>query len=164
MRARGICPTGYVYPDGVAITRDCVAANAWAAAPTTECVALVATNCTQPLLVTLPATSSLATAAGRALPVTAIVSLAPGCAVGTPTLRFEWRLDGAVTPAANASVLAALNRNSTTVTIPSNVYANGPASPQSHNRYVVANLLRRLLCLWRIKPFTGSSRARTQWH
>jgi len=83
--------------------------------------ALVATNCTDPIKVTLPSGASLETTAGRALAVTAIVSLAPGCSLAAPTLRFTWQLAGPGSPMENANVTQALRRNSTTVTIPANM-------------------------------------------
>ena len=123
-------------------------------------LALVATTCTQAVLVTLPASTALNTVAGQALPLTAIVSLAANCSLMAPKLSFTWDLKGPGNPMDNANVIQAMRRNSTTVTVPATMYVQRLPSPLCDG---LTAPVHRVLLSEGFYQYSACSRARTTY-
>jgi len=87
------------------------------------CPAVLASDCNDPLVLTMPLGSSLSADVTRGLSVTAVVSIAPKCIHGS-TLRLNWSLTSTTwDPMSSPTVQAAFNRSVTTVSLPNNAYA-----------------------------------------
>lgn len=85
--------------------------------------AVLASDCNDPLVLTMPLGASLSADVTRGLSVTAVVSVAPKCIHGS-TLRLQWSLASTTwDPMSSPTVQAAFNRSVTTVTLPGNLYA-----------------------------------------
>lgn len=82
------------------------------------CLAVLASNCNNPLVLTMPLNSALSGDVSRPLSITAVVSIAPNCAVGSQ-LRFRWNLTSPDwDPMAAPSVAEKFNRSVSTVNLP----------------------------------------------
>ena len=83
---------------------------------------MLASDCNDPLVLTMPLGSSLSADVTRGLSVTAVVSIAPKCIHGS-TLRLQWSLACTTwDPMSSPAVQDAFNRSVTTVTLPGNMY------------------------------------------
>jgi len=84
---------------------------------------VLASDCNDPLVLTMPLGSSLSADVTRGLSVTAVISIAPKCIHGS-TLRLHWSLACTTwDPMSSPAVQVAFNRSVTTVSLPNNAYA-----------------------------------------